>query len=284
MNPSKVTTQTFLEMKANKQLITMLTSYDYPMAKLVDESGIEGILVGDSVGNVILGYDSTIPVTVDEMLHHVKAVTRGTKRALVVADMPFLSYQISVEEAIRSAGRFIKEGGAHAVKIEGGEHFCAAIEALVSSGIPVMGHLGLTPQSINQLGGYKVQGRDIETAYRLVTDALALQKSGAFSVVLECVPRQIAEIVTNALEIPTIGIGAGTGCDGQILVTHDLLGLLPAKPPKFVKRYADIGNIMIDSVKAYISEVKQGIFPSLEYTYGVSDDVVAELKARLNIK
>lgn len=261
-----VTTVTDLRrFKAEGERFAMLTAYDYPTARILDEAGIPVLLVGDSLANVVLGHDTTLPVTMDEMLHHTRAVVRGARNALVVGDMPFLSYQASDEEAIRNAGRFLKEGGAHAVKLEGAP--LALIEAMVTRGIPVMGHLGLTPQSVHAMGGYRVQAREAEAAERLLSDALGLEKAGAFSVVLEGVPSEVARRVTESLAVPTIGIGAGPHCDGQVLVIHDLVGLSFGTPPKFVKRYADIGAEITRAVAAFKEEVEAGTFPGPEHSY-----------------
>ncbi|NPV52688.1 MAG: 3-methyl-2-oxobutanoate hydroxymethyltransferase [Firmicutes bacterium] len=287
MTQERVTVKTFQEMKIRHETITMLTAYDYPTARLVDANGVDGILVGDSVGNVVLGYDSTLPVTMDEMIHHVRAVARGTARALVVADMPFMSYQVSVEEAVRSAGRFLKEAGAQAVKLEGGANFAPTVKAIVRAGIPVMGHIGLTPQSVNQLGGYKVQGKDLETATRLVHDAKAIEKAGAFAIVLECVPRELAEIITQSLTIPTIGIGAGAACDGQILVIHDLLGVSEKGTPKFVKCYAELHQIITDAIGAFVHEVRAGKFPGREHSFTIPPEtlgIVREIMAGADVE
>lgn len=238
----------------------MLTAYDHPTAKILDKAGVDTILVGDSVGPVVLGYPNTIPVTVEEMIHHTRAVVRGTKRALVIIDMPFMSYQESVEQAKRNAGRMLKESGAEAVKLEGGSAMRQTIRAMVDVDIPVVAHIGLTPQSIHRMGGYKVQGKG-EDVSRLIEDAKAVEEAGAFMVVLECVPRQLAKEITEMLSIPTIGIGAGPDCDGQVLVFHDLLGLLGDFRPKFVKQYANLSDIIDTAVKSYISEVTSGAFP-----------------------
>ena len=255
----------------------MLTAYDYSTAKLMDETGINGILVGDSLGNVILGYEDTISVTMEDMIHHGAAVARGTKNALVVIDMPFMSYQTSVYDALVNAGRLMKEGRAGAVKLEGGKNICPQIEAITKAGIPVMGHLGLTPQAINAFGGFKVQGKTQEAAEQLLEDALAVEKAGAFALVLECVPRKLADIITEKLTIPTIGIGAGNGCDGQILVYQDLLGMFSDFTPKFVKKYANVGEIMKDAFSAYIEDVKQGAFPEKKHEYDIADEVIEKL-------
>jgi 3-methyl-2-oxobutanoate hydroxymethyltransferase len=249
-------------MKKRGEKIVMITAYDYPSAKLVEAAEVPLILVGDSLGMVVLGYDSTVPVTMDEMLHHVKAVVRGTQRAHVVADMPFMSYQASPADALRNAGRLLKEGGAQSVKLEGGAHVAETVRMMVNAGIPVMGHLGLTPQSVNQLGGYKVQGKTPAAAVRLLNDAIALQEAGAYAIVLETIPMRIGEILTEKLEVPTIGIGAGPGCDGQVQVFHDILGLYTDFLPKHAKRYATVGETIIESVRRYREEVQQGLFPT----------------------
>ncbi len=268
---------TFKNAKKNGERLTMLTAYDYSTAKLMDETGINGILVGDSLGNVILGYEDTISVTMEDMIHHGAAVARGTKNAMVVIDMPFMSYQTSVYDALVNAGRLMKEGRAGAVKLEGGKNICPQIEAITKAGIPVMGHLGLTPQAINAFGGFKVQGKTQEAAEQLIEDALAVEKAGAFALVLECVPRKLADIITEKLTIPTIGIGAGNGCDGQILVYQDLLGMFSDFTPKFVKKYANVGEIMKDAFSAYIEDVKQGAFPEKKHEYDIADEVIEKL-------
>lgn len=268
---------TFKNAKKNGERLAMLTAYDYSTAKLMDETGINGILVGDSLGNVILGYEDTISVTMEDMIHHGAAVARGTKNALVVIDMPFMSYQTSVYDALVNAGRLMKEGRAGAVKLEGGKNICHQIEAITKAGIPVMGHLGLTPQAINAFGGFKVQGKTQEAAEQLLEDALAVEKAGAFALVLECVPRKLADIITEKLTIPTIGIGAGNGCDGQILVYQDLLGMFSDFTPKFVKKYANVGEIMKDAFSAYIEDVKQGAFPEKKHEYDIADEVIEKL-------
>ena len=268
---------TFKNAKKNGERLAMLTAYDYSTAKLMDETGINGILVGDSLGNVILGYEDTISVTMEDMIHHGAAVARGTKNALVVIDMPFMSYQTSVYDALVNAGRLMKEGRAGAVKLEGGKNICPQIEAITKAGIPVMGHLGLTPQAINAFGGFKVQGKTQEAAEQLLEDALAVEKAGAFALVLECVPRKLADIITEKLTIPTIGIGAGNGCDGQILVYQDLLGMFSDFTPKFVKKYANVGEIIKDAFSAYIEDVKQGAFPEKKHEYDIADEVIEKL-------
>ncbi|WP_235695554.1 3-methyl-2-oxobutanoate hydroxymethyltransferase [Desulforamulus hydrothermalis] len=264
-------------MKQEGTPITMLTAYDYPMATLVDASGIDGILVGDSLGNVVLGYDSTVPVTMEDMIHHVRAVSRGAKRAMVVADMPFLSYHISREESVRNAGRLMQEGLAQAVKLEGGSEVVDTIKAITSAGIPVMGHLGLTPQSVYQLGGYKVQGKDGEAARRLLEDAQKLEQAGVFAIVLECIPQQLAKVITQSLSIPTIGIGAGTDCDGQILVTYDLLGMFSDFVPKFVKRYANLKEQIIQACRDYQKEVKNKSFPGPEHVFNMAEEELKKI-------
>ena len=273
----KNTTTSLLAQKQSGDKITMLTAYDYSTAKLIDESGINCILVGDSLGMVMLGYDSTLPVTMDDMLHHTKAVARGAKNSMVIADMPFMSYQTSVYDAVKNAGRLIQEGGAAAVKLEGGAAVCDRIEAIVKASIPVVAHLGLTPQSINAFGGFKVQGKDEQRAKELIEDAKKIEAAGAFMVVLECVPAKLAEIISREISIPTIGIGAGSGCDGQVLVYQDMLGLFSDFTPKFVKKFANIGDAMKVAFKDYIDEVKNGTFPAEEHSFKISDDVIDKL-------
>ena len=257
----KNTTATFAAMKARGEKISMLTAYDYTMARLVDASGVNAILVGDSLGNTMLGYASTIPVTVDDMIHHGAAVVRGAKNALVVVDMPFMSYQASIEEAVRNAGRIMKETLCAAVKLEGGVETAQTIAAIVAAGIPVMGHVGMMPQHVNQYGGFKVQGKSEEAAHKVVSDALAVEQAGAFAVVLECVPADVAREATQKLSVPTIGIGAGADCDGQVLVYQDMLGMFDDFKPKFVRRFAQAGAIMQEAFKAFDREVKSGGFP-----------------------
>ena len=255
------------KMKGDGEKITMLTCYDYPTARIMDACGVDIMLVGDSVGVVFSGYDNTLPVTMDEMIYHTKAVMRAAPKALVVADMPFMSYQTDITEARRNAGRMIKEGGAAAVKIEGGANMAATIRALVAIDIPVVAHIGLTPQSIHRMGGYKVQGKKQEQAEKLLEDALAVDEAGAFAVVLEGIPQGLAARITATLSIPTIGIGAGAGCDGQVLVIHDILGLCEKYSPKFVKRYADLRETMTAAVNSYIADVKSGSFPGEEHSF-----------------
>lgn len=273
----KNTTATFKKAKEEKQKITMLTAYDYSFAKLMDEAGINSILVGDSVGMVCLGYEDTLPVTMEDMIHHTKAVARGAKNALVVADMPFMSYQISVYDAVVNAGRLIKEGGAQAVKLEGGFEVTEQIKAIVDASIPVVAHIGLTPQSVNAFGGFKVQGKSEAAAQKLLDEARAVEKAGAFAVVMECVPAKLAAKITEELSIPTIGIGAGAGCDGQVLVYQDMLGLFSDFTPKFVKQFANVGEIVKGAFEGYIREVQEGTFPAQEHTFKIDDEVLDKL-------
>lgn len=258
----KITTALFRQKKERGEPITMLTAYDYPTALTEDRAGIDSILVGDSLGMVVLGYENTLPVTMEDMLHHARAVSRGAKHALLIGDMPFMSYQVSTAEAVRNAGRFLQEAGMEAVKLEGGRERLDAIRAIVGAGIPVMGHLGLTPQSVNQLGGFRPQGKTASAAKRLLEDAILLEEAGCFSVVLESVPARLAELISRRLSIPTIGIGAGVGCDGQVLVTHDLLGLFDRFTPKFVKKYADLQSEMQRAFAEYITDVEHREFPA----------------------
>lgn len=274
----QITTATIKQMKQNGEPITMVTAYDYAMAKNVCEAGIEMILVGDSLGNVVLGYNSTVPVTMDEMIHHTKAVMRGAQGALVVGDMPFMSYQASVVDGMYNAARFLKETGCAAVKLEGGSEVCELVHKLTQAGIPVVGHIGLTPQSVNQLGGFKVQGKSAEAAQKLLDDARALEQAGAFAIVLECVPEALAAKVTESLKTAaTIGIGAGKYCDGQVLVCNDLLGFTDGFCPKFVKRYADVHGEIVNAVKCYIDDVKARSFPAAEHTFKIDDEVLDKL-------
>lgn len=263
----KVTIRTLQEMKRKGERIVMLTAYDYQTAMLEDRSGVEVILVGDSVGMVVLGYENTIPVTLEEVIHHLRAVVRARPRALVLGDLPFMSYQASRQDAVRSAGRLVKEGGAEGVKLEGGRRMGEVIRAIRDADIPVMGHIGLTPQSVHQLGGYRVQGRDDDGAERLIEDARFLQEAGCFAMVLEGIPWQLARRITEAVSIPTIGIGAGSHCDGQVLVVNDMLGMSDESAPRFVKRYAEVGKHMLDAFGAYIDDVKSGRFPDPEHSY-----------------
>lgn len=273
----KNSVSTFQKAKEEGTKLTMLTAYDYSTASLMDKAGINSILVGDSLGNVILGYEDTISVTMEDMIHHGAAVARGAKNALVVVDMPFMSYQTSVYDAVVNAGRLMKEGRAGAVKLEGGTEVVPQIQAIVSAGIPVMAHLGLTPQSINVFGGHKVQGKTEEAAKKLLEDAKAVEAAGAFAVVLECVPAKLAELVTKKLSIPTIGIGAGKGCDGQVLVYQDMLGMFSDFTPKFVKKFADVGTMMTEAFQAYIQEVQSGAFPEEKHCYGIDDEIIGKL-------
>jgi len=275
----KHTVTTVLRQKSEGNKIVMLTAYDFSTAKLMDESGVEIMLVGDSLGNAILGYANTLPVTMEDMIHHSAAVARGAKDALVVADMPFMSYQTSVYDAVVNAGRLIKEGMAEAVKLEGGATFCPHIRAITEAQIPVMAHLGLTPQSVNAFGGFKVQGKDVDGGKRLIDDALAVEAAGAFALVLECVPTGLAALVTSLLSIPTIGIGAGSGTDGQVLVYHDMLGMYGGKSPKFAKVFADAGAMMRDGFRLYAEETKNGVFPDEPYSFSIDAGVLEELTA-----
>ena len=275
----KNTVSTILKQKADGDKITMLTAYDFSTAKLVDEAGVNTILVGDSLGMVMLGYEDTLSVTMEDMIHHTKAVTKGAKNALVVADMPFMSYQTSVYDAVVNAGRLIKEGRAHAVKLEGGATVVEQIRAIVNAQIPVVGHIGLTPQSVNAFGGFKVQGKTLENARQIIEDAKLVEQAGAFAVVLECVPAKLAKLISESISIPTIGIGAGAGCDGQVLVYQDMLNMYGTFKPKFVKHFANVGDAMREGFSVYINEVKEGTFPSEEYTFAISDEVMTQLEA-----
>ncbi|MCL2766229.1 MAG: 3-methyl-2-oxobutanoate hydroxymethyltransferase [Peptococcaceae bacterium] len=277
MKQDKITTSTIKQKKVTGDPITMLTAYDFPMAKIVDEAGIDMILVGDSLGNVMLGYDSTIPVTMDEMVHHVKAVARTAKRSMVVADMPFMSYQVSEVEALHNAGRFLKEAGAQTVKLEGGIEVANVVRRMVTAGIPVVGHLGLTPQSLYQLGGFKVQGKDLDAAKKIIADAMALEEAGAFAIVLECVPAPLAKLITETINVPTIGIGAGVNCDGQVLVIHDILGLYSGFRPKFVKQYTNLHDMVAGAVGQYKEEVEKRVFPATEHCFEMSDELLEKL-------
>lgn len=273
----KNTVVTFNQAKEKNERITMLTAYDYSMAKLMDNAGINGLLVGDSLGMVCLGYEDTLSVTMEDIIHHTKAVARGAKNSLIVADMPFMSYQTSVYDAVVNAGRIIKEGHAQAIKLEGGLEVCDKIEAIVKASIPVMGHIGLTPQSVNVFGGFKVQGKNEEAAKRIIEEAIAIEKAGAFAIVLECVPAKLAKIITDKLTIPTIGIGAGAGCDGQILVYQDMLGMYSDFKPKFVKQYENIGEKINSALTKYIEEVQDGVFPAEEHSFKIDDEIIEKL-------
>ncbi|MCX7885510.1 MAG: 3-methyl-2-oxobutanoate hydroxymethyltransferase [Caloramator sp.] len=274
----KNTVATFKEAKENGIKLTMLTAYDYSFAKLVDDAGIDGILVGDSLGMVALGYENTLFVTIDDMIHHIKAVRRGAKNALIVGDMPFLSYHISVEDSIKNAGRLIQEGGCHAVKLEGGIEVLDKVKAIIRAQIPVMGHIGLTPQSVNMLGGFKVQGKSKEQIKKLIDDAKYLEDAGVFSIVLEAVPDEVAKIITESISIPAIGIGAGKYCDGQILVINDMLGLFCDFTPKFVKRYRNLGEEIKSGILEYIEDVRKGKFPEDVHSFKLNKEVFDELK------
>ena len=274
----RVTIAELKEMKQRGEKITMLTAYDYSIAKIIDEAGVPLILVGDSLGMVVLGYESTIPVTMEEMLHHTKAVVRGTKQAMIIGDMPFMTYHLSISDALHNAARFIQEGGAQAVKLEGGERVAEAVRRIVDCGIPVMGHIGLTPQSLYQLSGFKVQGKTPEAATRLLKDALALEEAGAFSIVLESVPSPLAKLITQKVSVPTIGIGAGPDCDGQVQVVSDLLGLYTEFVPKHAKRYAQLAEVIKIAIGNYIAEVKAGSFPTEKHSYTMDESILEGLK------
>ncbi len=263
----KITVASLLQAKSRAEKIIMLTAYDYPSSVILDRTGVDIILVGDSLSMVVLGYDSTLPVTMDEMIHHTKAVTRGAQRALVVGDMPFMSYQAGISDAVSNAGRFIKEAGASAVKLEGGRRIIPTIKAILDAQIPVMGHLGLTPQSIHRFGGYRVQGKTAQAAQELLEDALALQEAGVFAIVLEGIPAELSPYISSRLSIPTIGIGAGAGCDGQVLVFHDFIGYTDAKLPKFVKKYLDLNETIRKATDEFIDDVKNLRYPADEHTY-----------------
>ncbi len=267
MREKKITVPEILDRKSRKEKIVMLTAYDYPFARIVDSAGVDIILVGDSLGTVVAGHKSTLPVTLRDTIYHTQAVVRGVKRALVVADMPFLTYQTGIAEAIRNCGLALKEGGAEAVKLEGGKHIAGIISALVEVGIPVMGHVGLTPQSLNLFGGYRVQGRNKEARKKLLNDAIEVERAGAFSIVLEGIPVDLAGEITSKLKIPTIGIGAGPECDGQVLVLHDMLGIFDDFQPTFVKRYANLKKVTLKAIRKYAEEVKRGEFPDEEHSY-----------------
>jgi len=274
---ARITATALKDKKHNNQKITMLTAYDFSLAAMVEAAGIDVILVGDSLGNVILGYENTLAVTMDDMIHHTRAAARGAKNTMIVGDMPFLSYHISIQEAVRNAGRFIQEGGAQAVKLEGGRERVDTIKAIIDAQIPVMGHIGLTPQSVHQFGGFKIQGKDLESARKLINDADALEKAGCFAIVLEGVPSELARRITEETAIPTIGIGAGPHCDGQVLVINDMLGMYGGHIPKFVKKFANLQPIIMEGLKAYKEEVEAGTFPGAEHGYTISDEVLERL-------
>ena len=273
----KNTVVTFKQAKEKGEKLTMLTAYDYSTAKLIDEAGINAILVGDSLGMVVLGYEDTLSVTMEDMIHHSAAVSRGIKDTLLITDMPFMSYQTSVYDAVVNAGRLVKEGHAQAVKLEGGKEVCPQIKAIVDASIPVCAHLGLTPQSVNAFGGFKVQGKGEEAAQKLLDEARAVEEAGAFAVVLECVPKALAKKITESISIPTIGIGAGADCDGQVLVYQDMLGMYSDFTPKFVKKYGELGESMKNCFKQYCSEVKNGTFPKEENSFKMSEEVMKQI-------
>ena len=273
----RVTIRDLSRMKRNGEKIPMITAYDYTSAQLVERAGIPLILVGDSLGQVVLGYDSTVPVTMDEMVHHIKTVVRGVQRAHVVGDLPFLSYHANIPEAIRNAGRLLKEGGAQSVKLEGGRSRAETVSRIVESGIPVMGHIGLTPQAVNQLGGYRVQGRSLKDAVRLMEDARALEEAGAYAIVLECVPAQLAGMITERVGVPTIGIGAGAGCDGQVQVFHDMMGLYQDFVPKHARQYAQLGQTIVEATQNYVRDVESEQFPGDSESFRLSDSVLEAL-------
>lgn len=276
----RITVGQLREMRERGERVTMLTAYDYSTARLLDESGVDMLLVGDSLGMVVLGYENTLPVTIDEMIHHTKAVTRGSKRSLVVGDMPFMTYHASVDEAIKNAGRFLQEGGAQAVKLEGGVRMAEKVRRIVECGVPVMGHIGLTPQSINQIG-QRVQGKSASAAMDIVADAEALDRAGVFAIVLECVPARLAKIITRRVSVPTIGIGAGVNCDGQVQVIHDLLGLVSDFVPKHAKQYARLGETIRSAVQDYVAEVRSGGFPTAKESFIIDSGVLAEVEEAL---
>lgn len=278
MSKKKILIQGFQEMKKKKQKFSMITAYDYPTAVFVDQSPIEMILVGDSLGMTMLGYESTVPVTMEDMIHHSKAVLRGAKNTFIVVDLPFGSYNESINQAVFNGNRLMKEGGADCIKIEGDVNLASTVKAMVNGGIPIMGHIGLTPQTASMLGGFKVQGKDTASAKRLLEDALAFEEAGACSVLMECVPAPLAELITERLSIPTIGIGAGPGCDGQVLVYHDLVGLYKRFTPKFVKQYADLGTLVSKAFEQYAEDVRSGSFPGPEHSFDINANVIKELK------
>lgn len=282
-NRKKITTKVIQQKKDRGDPISMLTAYDYPTSFIMDRAGIDSILVGDSLGMVVLGYENTLRVTMEEMLHHCRAVARGAQYALLIGDMPFMSYQISVEEAVKNAGRFLQEGGMDAIKLEGGRERADTIRAIISAGIPVVGHIGLTPQSVNLFGGFRAQGKTAAAAKRLYEDAILLQEAGCFSLVLESVPGRLAELISDKLDIPTVGIGAGKGCDGQVLVTHDLLGLFDRFTPKFVRKYADLFSEMERAFGDFVTDINAGSFPASEHTVEMPDDEWVILMSEIGI-
>lgn len=278
----KITIPDLQAKKEKGQPISMLTAYDYPTGVLVEKAGVDMVLVGDSLAMVVLGYENTVPVTMEEMLHHCRAVARGAKHPLLVGDMPFMSYQVSIPQAVENAGRFLKEAGMDVVKLEGGKERAEVVRAIVDAGVPVQGHIGLTPQTISKLGGFRVQGKSVEAGLRLIEDAIALEEAGCFSIVLEGIPEKVAALITKRLTIPTIGIGAGKGCDGQVLVLHDMLGMFDRFTPKFVKKYADFHGTGVAALQQYIKEVEEGVFPGPEHSYPMSDEVYEALVAELD--
>lgn len=282
MTTTKATTVKLREMKQEGKKIVMLTAYDFPTARVAEEGGADMILVGDSLGMVVLGYETTLPVTMEDMIHHTKAVTRGSKSTMIVTDLPFLSYHISTPETVRNAGRLIQEGGADAVKIEGGREVIEGVEAIVRAGIPVVGHLGLQPQMVNQLGGFKVQGKDYESAMRIFEDALLLQAAGCCAIVLECIPTPLTKLISEHLEIPTIGIGAGDTADGQVLVIHDMLGITDRYMPRFAKKYSELFQEMTTAVNNYATEVRDRLFPTAQHSFKMNEDVLERLKSEIN--
>lgn len=273
----KFTVKSFQKAKDDKQPISMLTAYDYSMAKILDSAGADALLVGDSLGMVVQGHDSTISVTMEDMIYHAKAVTRAAKRALVIVDMPFMSYHVSVEEAVHNAGRLMKEGGAHAIKLEGGVEFAETIRQIVRAQIPVMGHIGMTPQSVHMFGGFKVQGKSLTQAQQIIDDAKALEEAGVFAITLECVPEELSKIISETVNVPTIGIGAGKHCDGQVLVSNDMLGMYSDFVPKFVKQYAHLSTDIEDAVKSYIKELADNSFPEKKHTFTIDEEVINKL-------
>ena len=279
----KVTVRDIADMKVRGERIPMLTAYDYPSARLADEAGVPMILVGDSLGMVVLGYDSTISVTMEDMVHHIKAVSRGARRSLIVGDLPFMSYQVDTSQALQNAGRLLQEGGAHAVKLEGGEKVAETVGRIAECGIPVMGHIGLTPQSVNSFGGYRVQGKNKDESARLIRDAVALEEAGAFAIVLELVPAPLSRVITQRLSIPTIGIGAGVHCDGQVQVLHDMLGLYAEFVPKHARQYARLADVMSEAFARYIADVKDGSFPSQDESFGMDEGILEELGYKATI-
>ena len=278
MTQQRLSVQEILNKKKRSEKITMLTAYDYPLAKLVDEAGVDIVLVGDSLANVVLGLESTREVGMEEMIHHTKAVNRAVKKSLLIGDMPFNSYQLNTKDAVKNAERFIKEAGCNAVKLEWFDQCLEVAEAIVKAGIPVMGHVGLTPQTVEKLGGFKVQGKDADSAKELIEHAKTLEKKGVFSLVLECIPDKIAEMITNELAIPTIGIGAGVHCDGQVLVTHDILGLFDRFSPKFAKQYVNLGPLIVNALKQFRAEVSSGHFPDGEHSFRMRPEEIERLK------